>query len=228
MRIGAHGGDTLPGEMNDDWRVRIDLHEEGFAHRLGETLQAEELEHDLRQAYADRVVVSVDGPEVFLYAADREQAQAAQRVVERVAGEHGWTVDSELRHWHPVAEIWEDPDNPEPQSAEQERTEEEIRNAGERRDSADQGYPDMEVRVSCDSWREARELSGRLEDEGIVNVHRWDWVLVGAADEEGAEAIAERLRGELPHATVRVERNMRKVWDSAPGNPFAWLGGLAG
>ena len=214
--------------MNDDWRVRVDLHDEGFAHRLGESLEASELEHDLRRAYADRVVVSVDGAEVFLYAADRAQAQAAQSVVQRVAAEHGWTLDAELRHWHPVAEIWEDPDSPEPVTAGQEQTEDAIRAAGERRESADQGYPEMEVRVSCASRREAGELSGRLAQEGIVNVHRWDWVLIGATDEAAAEAIAQRLRSELPHAEISVEANLRKVWDSAPGNPFAWLGGLAG
>ena len=86
----------------------------------------------------------------------------------------------------------------------------------------------MEVRVSCASRHEAGALSRRLHDEGITNVHRWDWVLIGATDEAAAEAIAQRLRSELPHAEISVEANMRKVWDNAPGNPFAWLGGLAG
>ena len=214
--------------MNDDWRVRARLHDEGFAHRLGDSLQAEELEHDLRASYADRVVISVDGPELFLYAADRDQAQAAERLVHTIADGHGWELDTELRRWHPQAEIWEDPDNPEPHTASQVRAEDGIRNAGERRDSAEQGYPELEVRVSCDSRHAAAELSSRLEHEGIANVHRWDWVLIGAVDEDGANAIAERLRGELPQATISVESNLRKVWDRAPGNPFAWLGGLAG
>jgi hypothetical protein len=214
--------------MNDDWRVRVDLQDDGFARRLGQTLQAEGLESDLRRSYADRVVVSVDGVEVFLYAPDRSQAEAAQRLVERVASEHGWSLSAELRHWHPEAEIWEDPDNPEPVTDAQHTAEDEIRNAGERRDSADQGYPDCEVRVTCASRHEAGELSDRLQAEGIVNVHRWDWVLVGANDEDDAEAIAQRLRGELPGAQISVESNMRKVWNHLPGNPFAWLGGLAG
>ena len=59
-------------------------------------------------------------------------------------------------------------------------------------------------------------------------MHRWDWVLIGANDEDDAEAIAQRLRGELPGAQISVESNMRKVWNQLPGNPFAWLGGLAG
>ena len=214
--------------MNDDWRVRVDLQDAGSAHRLGETLQAAELESDLRRSYSDRVVVSIDGGEVFLYAPDRSQAQAAQQLVERVASEHGWTVSSELRRWHPEAEIWEDPESPEPVTDDQHTAEDGIRNAGERRDSAEQGYPDSEVRVTCASRHEAGELSDRLSSEGIANVHRWDWVLIGANDEDDAKAIAQRLRGELPGAQISVESNMRKVWNQLPGNPFAWLGGLAG
>jgi len=214
--------------MNDDWRVRVDLHDNGFAHRLGESLQAEELESDLRRSFADRVVISIDGDEMFLYAADRAQAEAAQQVVQRIASEHGWRLDTELRRWHPVAEIWEDPDNPEPTTSGQERTEEQIRNAGERRESAEEGYPAMEVRVTCGTRHEAVELSERLGHEGLPNVHRWNWVLIGARDEQDGNAIAARLREELPGAEVAVESNMRAVWDSRPPNPFAWLGGLAG
>jgi hypothetical protein len=214
--------------MNDDWRVRVDLHDNGFAHRLGESLQAEELESDLRRSFADRVVISVDGDEMFLYAADRAQAEAAQQVVQRVAAEHGWGLDTELRRWHPIAEIWEDPDNPEPTTEAQQRTETQIRNAGERRESAEEGYPAMEVRVTCASRHDAVELSQRLDREGIANVHRWNWVLIGAGDEAAGDAIAARLREELPGADITVESNLRAVWDSRPGNPFAWLGGLAG
>jgi hypothetical protein len=216
--------------MNDDWRVRVDLHDTGFAHRLGETLQAEELEHDLKASFQDRVIVSMDSgdEELFLYAADRAQAQAAQGLVQRVATEHGWTLDTELRRWHPTAEIWEDPDNPSPADAEQIATEDEIRNAGERRESAGQGYPDMEVRVSCASRHDAADLSHRLHDEGIVNVHRFSWVLIGARDEHDANVLAQRLRTELPGAEIVVETNLNKLAASMPPNPFAWLGGLAG
>jgi len=100
--------------MNDDWRLRIDLHDQGFAHRLGELLEAEELEHDLKRSFHDRVVVSVDGPEVFCYTGTRDQAEAAEKLIGRLAQEHGWTVRAQLRHWHPTAERWEDPDAPLP------------------------------------------------------------------------------------------------------------------
>ena len=214
--------------MNDDWRVRIDLHDHGFAHRLGETLEAEELEHDLARSYGDRVVVSVDGAEVFLYSADRGQAEAAATLVRRIASQHGWEIDVELRHWHPTAELWEDPDLPLPAGAAATAAEDASRNAVERRQSAEQGYPEMEVRVSTDSRHAAGELADRLEAEGIVNIRRSHYVLIGAADEQSATALAERLRGELPDAEITVETNQRMIYDNLPGNPFAILGGLAG
>ena len=216
--------------MNDDWRVRVELQVSGFAHRLGETLETEELEHDLKASFRDRVIVSAGGgdEEVLLYAPARAPAESAPRLVQRVGAAPRGTPETELRRWHPTAEIWEDPDNPEPADAEQLATEDSIRNAGERRESAEQGYPDLEVRVGCASRHDATELSHRLEQEGIVNGPRWHWVLSGAADEDDADALAERLRGELPGAEITVESNLNKVAAGMPGNPFAWLGGLAG
>src|SRR5450432_3530730 len=99
----------------------------------------------------------------------------------------------------------------------------------ERAESAQQGYPEFEVRIQCDSRSAAGELSDRLEQEGIPNVHRWSYVLVGATDEESAQQLAQRLRGELPAGVqITVELNARAVWDERPSNPFAVLGGLAG
>ena len=53
-------------------------------------------------------------------------------------------------------------------------------------------------------------------------------MLIGANDEHDATVLADRLRGELPGTEIVVELNQRELWDSRPGNPFAWLGGLAG
>jgi len=63
--------------MTDDWRLRVDLHESGIAHRLTEHLKASHLEHDLHDAFRDRVVVSRDGGEVFCYTDSREQAPSS-------------------------------------------------------------------------------------------------------------------------------------------------------
>ncbi|MGI8902567.1 MAG: hypothetical protein ACR2IP_02670 [Solirubrobacteraceae bacterium] len=215
--------------MNDDWRLRIDLQQPSLAHQLSELLNAVEIEHDLERSFRERVVVSVDGPEVFCYAGTRAQAEAAEQLIRQLAGEHGWELDVALTHWHPVAEQWESPDEPLPSSEADAAHERAERVAAERSESAEQGYPEFEVRIRCASRGEAGELSERLEQEAIPNVHRWSYVLVGVADEDGGAQLAERLRGELPAGVqVAVERNRRAVWEDMPGNPFAVLGGLAG
>jgi hypothetical protein len=214
--------------MNDDWRLHIDLHDHGFAHRLGETLQAEELEHDLQRSFADKVVVSVDGNDVYCYTDTRAQAEAAGRLIDKLIADQHWEADVELTHWHPTAERWEPADTPEPTDPEQLAREHAERIADERAESAEQGYPEYEVRVQCASRGDAHELVGRLESESIPAIHRWSVVLIGATDSDSAEQLARRLRGELPGLEITVELNGRGVWKDMPGNPFAVLGGLAG
>jgi hypothetical protein len=215
--------------MNDDWRVRIDLHEDGLAHQLTEQLDADELEHDLQQSFRDRVVVSVDGPVVFCYTGSREQAERVRELVGQLAQRHGWTIDVELARWHPVSEEWESPDAPRPASAADIEEEHEQRVEDEREESTEQGYPEFEVRVQCRTRHDAAELSRRLDSERIPHLHRWSYVLIGASDEDSAQALAERLRSEAPPGSdVVVERNRRSVYEHRPFNPFTLLGGLGG
>ena len=214
--------------MNDDWRLHIDLRDDGFAHRLGERLQAEELEHDLERSFNDKVVVSVDGNDVYCYAGTRAQAEAAQRLIEQLIADQQWQADVELTHWHPQADRWEPADTPEPADPDRLAAEHAERIADERAESAEQGYPEYEVRVQAGSRGDARDLVGRLQEEQIAAIHRWSVVLIGADDSDTAEALAERLRAELPGHEVTVELNGRDVWKNMPGNPFAVLGGLAG
>ncbi len=215
--------------MNDDWRLTIDLREGGNARRLGELLSGEELEHDLESTFHDRVVVSVDGPEVFCYTGTREQAERADQLVRRLAEQHGWPLAVTLAHWHPTAEEWEDPDAPLPTDAAGVQAEREERVVQEREESTEQGYPEFEVRVECASRREAGKLSDRLSAEGLPNIHRWNWVMIGATDEDSANALAQRIRGEVPAGSkIDVETNMREIYDNAPRSPFAVLGGLFG
>jgi hypothetical protein len=215
--------------MNDDWRLRIELHDDGAAKRLGKLLTDGELENELERSFQTQVVVSVDGPEVFCYAGSREQAQAAQTLIARLAGEHGWAPEVQLTRWHPTAERWEDPDVPLPADAEQREREREARVADERTESEQQGYPEFEVRVELASHGDARALAERLDAEGIPCVRRSRYVLIGATDEDAAQALAERIRGELPaDAPVSVEGNMRAIYGDLPPSPFSVLGGLGG
>jgi hypothetical protein len=216
--------------MADDWRLEITVAEgNGVLHNLTERMEASELEHDLETAFADRLVVSRDGETVFCYAGTREQAEAAGVAIDRLAQEHGWKLQRELRRWHPTAEEWEDPDAPLPTSGSAVAEEHAELIESEREDAQEQGYPDFEVRVEFSSHHEAKAFAERLEGEGVPHVRRWKYLLIAAADEDSANALAERLRGEAGSgATVIAEGSGQAAFNDRPSNPFAFLGGLAG
>jgi hypothetical protein len=215
--------------MDDDWRLQIDLHEVGRARALTERLNAEQLEHDLSDAFHDRVVVSREGAHVFLYTGTREQAEGAQDVVEADAKQHGWAVDVAFRHWHPTAEDWEDPDKPLPEDDATKLAEHQALMSRELEETAWSGHPEFEVRVDLPSRHDAVTFSGQLREEGLPAVHRWKFLLVGAANEDMAKELAERIRNEAPSGSrVNVEGTWAAAYAERPPNPFAVLGGLGG
>ena len=199
---------TLAHDMgNDDWRIRIEVEEEehatGLLDRLAGDLgsEARELAEELK---SHRLAVSNDADTVFVYAATRAEAERAHAVVEAELREHG--VDaraSRIEHWideedrwdaEPAGETWE---------------EEEL----------DRGFAPWEVRVECPSRQEAHDLAERLEAEGYKPERRFQYLIVGTASREDADALATRLHGE-------VEPGGELVWETRRANPFAVFGGL--
>jgi hypothetical protein len=213
--------------VNDDWRLQVDLRENGHARALTERLDAARLEHDLSDAFHDRVIVSRDDARVFLYAGTREQAERGREAVEAEARQQGWAVDVDLRHWHPSAEEWEDPDKPLPEDDAARLAEHEALIVREREQTARTGYPEFEVRVDLPSRHEAVRFSERLREEGLPAVRRWKFLLVGATDEDNAKALAARIEAEAPAGSrVAVEGTWAKAFAERPISPFAVLGGL--
>jgi hypothetical protein len=214
--------------MNDDWRVQVDVRESAVEALL-ENIETREMEGDVSAAFHDRVIVSRDGDQLFLYAGTREQAEQAREFVVREASKDGAEVQTELRRWHPAAEEWEDPDVPLPDDDAERRAEHEELMARERRETEERGHPEFEVRVGLPSWHDASDLAERLRAEGIPCVHRWRYLLVGATNEDAAKQLAERIRQEAPNAnSVKVEGTWAVAYSERPPNQFAFLGGLAG
>jgi hypothetical protein len=216
--------------MSDDWRLKVALVDDGAAKALTERLEAERLGEDLEASVGDRVVVSGEGADVFIYADTREQADAAADVIRGLATEHKWDVELELKRWHPTAEEWKDPDVPLPQSDAERAAEHAQLVAKEREEGAERGYAPYEVKVQCSHHRETVNLADQLRGEGLPVIRRWRYLIVGASDEDSANALAERLRAEAPSgATVTAEVSERAAWDDDPGRgSFAWFGGLGG
>jgi hypothetical protein len=194
--------------MADDWRIRIEVEDEqapGLLERLGFALsdEASELAQELAKR---RLAVSYDDDEVFVYASSRAEAERARAVIQAELRDLGVAaVTGPVEHWLEDEERWDD--EPPDETWEEEELE--------------RGYAPWEVRVSCKSHREARELADQLEQEGYSVERRWRHLIVGAASKEEADALAARLHGE-------VEPGGELVWETVPGNPFAIFGGLGG
>lgn len=216
--------------MSDDWRLRIVLDDRRIARELADGLASGTTEHELDDGYTDRVIVSVDESEVFVYAGSREQAERGREAIAKLAHERGWRLTAlALERWHPIAEEWEDPEDPLPQDSGTIAAEHDELIAEERVESAQEGYPGWEVRVECGSHHDTVALSERFDADGLAHVRRWRYILLGAVDEDSANELADRVRPECPAgSTVTVEATLPAIASKLPPNPFAVFGGLGG
>jgi hypothetical protein len=212
--------------MNDDWRVHIKLASSSDAIDLKGYIEAGEVEHELEPLLDDRVVVSHDDDELFCYTGTREQAEHAESVIRAAAAKRGWTIETDLRHWHPVAEEWEDPDKPLPTTGAERAAEHEEMIEEEREESEEAGVCEWEVRVQLHSHRDASQLADKLEAEGLQLVRRWHYLVIGAEDEDTANALAQRIRNEAPDAEVIAEGSPEVALENRPGRLFSVFGGL--
>jgi hypothetical protein len=141
-----------------------------------------------------------------VYARTSAEAERARSVIQAVLRDLGGSaVTGPVEHWLEDEERWDD--EPPDETWEE--------------DELERGYAPWEVRISCKSHREARELADQLEQEGYSVERRWRHLIVGTASKEEAEALAARLHGE-------VEPGGELIWETVPGNPFAIFGGLGG
>jgi hypothetical protein len=213
--------------MSDDWRVTVDFDDEGDGTQLVEWLAARRLEAEERERLGGRVVVSRDGPRVFLYTDEEQQARDAEGFIRAHLSSESRAANVSLERWHPVEQDWRDASVPLPETEDEIHAEHERQQAREASESFASGHAEWEVRVSLPSREATEALAGQLGAEGLPVVRRSTFLLVGAANRDDAEALAERLRAESPEgAKVEVEPGGGMVWEVMPHNPFAVFGGL--
>lgn len=215
--------------MNDDWRLEVDFDDTAHIGSLVERLDARELEHELSNAFHDRVVVSRNDDVVFLYAGTREQAEAARDLVLSLAQQHDWKLEVDFKRWHTIADEWEDPDLPLPESEAAKLAEHEELIATERRQTEESGHPEYEVRVDLPSLHDAFQFADTLRDEGLPVVHRWKYLLIGVPDEDSGKELVERIQEQAPpDSQVSLEGTWAVAYAERPPNPFAIFGGMGG
>jgi hypothetical protein len=213
--------------MGDDWRVTVDFDDEGDGAQFAERLAAFELEAEERERLGDRVIVSRDGPRVFLYTDAEERARAVHETVSAQIESEGLSALTAFERWHPVEQAWKDASVPMPRTEEQLEAEHERLQEREASESLEKGRSEWEVRVELASHEDTVALAERLESEGVPVVRRYTFLLAGAVNEDDARALAERLEREAPEgARIAVEPGGGLVWEVVPSNPFAVFGGL--
>lgn len=213
--------------VSDDWRVTVDFDDEGDGTQLVEWLAARRLEAEERERLGGRVVVSRDGPRVYLYADAEAQAKDAEGFIRAHLSSEGRPARIKLERWHPVEQAWRDAAVPLPETEEEIQTEHARQQEREAAESFAHGHAEWEVRISLPSREATETLGARLAAEGLPIVRRSTFLLVGAANRDEADALAERLRAEAPEgAQIEVEPGGGMAWEVMPSNPFAVFGGL--
>ena len=196
--------------MSDDWRIRIELPEEGQVEallgRLGIDLGSEESRRLARELEGHRLAVSREGNELFVYASSQGQAERAHAIVESELVDEGIEARaSQVERWLAEEERWSD------EPPQETWEEEELR----------RGHAPWEVRVEAASHEEAEQLADRLEADGYNVDRHFRYVIAGAGSEEEARELARRVHGE-------AQPGGELVWEVAPQNPFVVFGGLGG
>jgi hypothetical protein len=205
---------------DDEWRVEIDLDDEEHGLGLGERLLAHVLDDEARRRLGRRVVVTRDGPRVFLYAGRQEEAGEAERVARELVAADGLTADIAVTRWHPLEEAWKDASIPLPETPEGEREELRLKEEAKWIQAEREGSYDWLVKIVFPGRAEAAELEERLEGEGFPVHRRWRYVTVDIVTEERANELASRLQDELPgEAEIWVDASP----DDIPNPAFVLL-----
>jgi len=212
----------------EDWRVKVDLHEEELGPVFIRWLRENSLEDELADRLRGRVVVSHDEDKYFLYANAREQADAANEVVEKFLAEHQVHADVEVQRWHDIEEEWEEASVPLPQSDEEIEAEHQRRAELERKESAEDGMDEWEVQITLPDHKSTKALADKLEGEGVKVSRRWRHLIIPAPSEEDGQELADRIRDEAPpEAQIAVAGSYGEVIANRPYSGFSLFGGFS-
>lgn len=209
--------------MSDEWRVEVELEDEGHGLTLSDRLRSLDLDNEARKRLGERVIVTRDGSRMFLYTGSQDTAREAERVATELASEEKLGAKTRITRWHPDEEEWLDASAPLPQSEEQ-RVEEhrEHEQREEREVEAGRAAPEWELRVDLESLGDTRDLSSRLDEEGIRHHRRWRHLLIPAATEEHAAELSDRVRG---LASSELEMHIEPAPGSLPHPAFVVIRG---
>lgn len=190
-----------PPRSRDEWRVEVALDRDQHADTLSGSLHDLQLDNEARKRLGGSVIVTRDGPYLFIYAWHEQSAQEAERVVKDIMDHEKLVGQVRLMRWHPIAEEWKDAEESLPD--EEAARAEEIREREEEgtREAAQYGEYAWEVVVELPHVRDTHTVAEKLRGEGLPVKRRFRHLLVGAASEDDAVELGQRLERELPEGT---------------------------
>jgi hypothetical protein len=205
----------------DEWRVEVDLGDERHPAGMADRLQSLSLDDEARRRLGDRVIVTHDGPQLFLYASSEATAREAEAVVRDVIATDGELIaEISVSRWHPLAEQWKDASEPLPSTEEERAAEIAEHEAAELAEVEQDGRYDWEVHVGHASREHRSRLAEELSADGHPVRRRFAHLTIAALTEERAREIAAWVREQSPDdTTVEIVPVMD---EPTPG--FTWLG----
>jgi hypothetical protein len=214
--------DAQDPRERDEWRVEVQLEADAEGFSLGERLHALDLDDDARKRLGGAVIVTRDGPHVFLYAWHDESAREAERVVRELMEEMGLAGKVELKRWHPIADEWRPADEPLPTDDDAVAAEEAIAEKAGAEEGLADDFP-WQVVIDLPHLSDTQKLARELEGQGLNVKRRFKYLLIGAPSEERAIELGESLEGKVPegsHVSIRANPKDR------PQPSFVWLENL--
>ena len=208
---------------HDEWRVEVDLDADEQGHSLGERLKALSLDNEAEKRLGGSVIVTRDGPRLFLYAWHEESAQEAERVVRELMEEDGLAGEVSLTRWHPVEESWKPASEPMPESEAEISAEQRRHERAEEIERLESGRYDWEVVIDLPDLRSTRKLADELIGQGLPVKRRFKYLLIGTPTEEAAIELGKGFEGKVPEGShVGVRANPVDL----PSPGFVLLGSL--
>ena len=205
----------------DEWRVEINLDDERDGYTLAEQLHSHNLDDEARKRLGSDVVVSRDGPKLFLYAWHEQSAREAERVARELLEADSLAAEVELTRWHPDADEWRPAGESLPGTAEEAAAERKRHEAEAAEEAKQTGKYEWQVIVHMPDAGSAGTFAENLRKRGLPVKRRWRYVLVGATTEEQGIDLGKELEGEVPEgAKVGLRGNPNTI--NMPG--FIYLG----
>ncbi len=96
----------------DEYRVEVDLDDEAHGHPFSERLAALDLDNEVADRLGESVIVTRDGPKLFVYTESRDACAEAERVVRETLIDDGLFGEVASTRWNPATREWQDADAP--------------------------------------------------------------------------------------------------------------------